>query len=84
MSVEESSQYDHVKTTILKAYELVPEAYGQYFRSSRKQDTQTFTEFAREKEVQFDRWCSAKEVAQDFNKLHQLMLLEEFKSCLTP
>ena len=26
MSVEESSQYDHVKTTILKAYELVPEA----------------------------------------------------------
>ena len=84
MSVEESSQYDHVKTTILKAYELVPEAYRQHFRSSRKQDTQTFTEFAREKEVQFDRWCSAKEVAQDFNKLHQLMLLEEFKSCLTP
>ena len=31
MSVEESSQYDHVKTTILKAYELVPEAYRQYF-----------------------------------------------------
>ena len=25
MSVEESSQYDHVKMTILKAYELVPE-----------------------------------------------------------
>ena len=84
MSVEESSQYDHVKTTILKAYELVPEAYRQHFRSSRKQDTQTFTEFAREKEVQFDRWCSAKEVAQDFSKLRQLMLLEEFKSCLTP
>ena len=84
MSVEESSQYDHVKTTILKAYELVPEAYRQHFRSSRKQDTQTFTEFAREKEVQFDHWCSAKEVTQDFSKLRQLMLLEEFKSCLTP
>ena len=32
MSVEESSQYDHVKTTILKTYELVvPEAYRQHF-----------------------------------------------------
>ena len=51
MSVEESSQYDHVKTAILKVYELVPEAYRQYFRSSCKQDTQTFTEFAREKKV---------------------------------
>ena len=84
MSVEESSQCDHVKTTILKVYELVPEVYRQHFRSSQRQDTQTITEFAREKEVQFDCWCSAKEVAQDFNKLWQLMLLGEFKSCLTP
>lgn len=62
----------------------MPEAYRQQFHSSRKQDTQTFTEFAREKEVQFDCWCSAKEVAHNFDKLRQLILLEEFKSCLLP
>ena len=84
MSVEESSQYQRVKGTILKAYELVPEAYRQHFRSSQKKESQTYTEFAREKEVQFDRWCSAKEIAQDFNRLRQLILLEEFKSCLPP
>ena len=30
----------------------------------------------------FDRWCSSKEVAQDFTKLRQLILIEEFKGCL--
>jgi len=68
----------------MKAYELVPEAYRQQFRSCQRQNSQTFTEFVREKEAQFDRWCSAKEVAHDFEKLRQLILLEEFKGCLPP
>ena len=33
MSVEQSSQYDNVKQAVLKAYELVPEAYHQNFRT---------------------------------------------------
>ena len=84
LSVEQSSRYDTVKSAIMKAYELVPEAYRQQFRGSQRQISQTFTEFAREKEAQFDRWCTAKEVAQDFEKLRQLILLEEFKGCLPP
>ena len=32
LSVEQSSNYEHVKEAILKAYELVPEAYRQKFR----------------------------------------------------
>jgi len=55
LSVEQSSMYDTVKSTIMKAYELVPEAYRQQFCSSQRQNSQTFTEFAREKEAQFDR-----------------------------
>ena len=82
MSVEQSSQYEVIKKGILKAYELVPEAYRQNFRSYRKQDKQTYTEFAREKEVLLDRWCASKEVAQDFVKFRQMILIEEFKGCL--
>ncbi|XP_065902416.1 uncharacterized protein [Dysidea avara] len=82
MSVEQSGQYDNVKQAILKAYELVPEAYRQNFRNCRKQDKQTYREFARDKEALFDRWCASKEVVKDFEKLHQLILVEEFKSCL--
>ena len=35
LSVEQSSNYEHVKEAILKAYELVPEAYRQKFRGDR-------------------------------------------------
>ena len=73
MLTEQSSQYKTVKKAILRAYELVPEAYRQNFRSYRK----TYTEFAREKEVLFDRWCLSKEIAQDFCKLRQLILIED-------
>ena len=82
MTVEQSAQYDHVKQAVLKAYELVPEAYRQNFRNRRIQDKQTYTEFARDKEALFDRWCASKEVVKDFEKLRQLILVEEFKSCL--
>ncbi|VDH93491.1 Hypothetical predicted protein [Mytilus galloprovincialis] len=44
---EKSSDYDMVKQEVLKAYELVPEAYRQKFRSYKKFDSQTYVEFAR-------------------------------------
>ena len=77
--VEQSSNYEHVKEAILKAYELVPEAYRQKFRNYLKYDSKTHVEFAREKENLFNRWCHSKEIGQDFKKLKQMVLLEEFK-----
>ena len=59
LSLEQSSDYDTVKELILKAYELVPEAYRQKFRDCRKDHDQTHVEFARTKEQLFDRWCSS-------------------------
>ena len=64
---------------ILKAYELVPEAYRQKFQTFRKRENQTFVEFAHEKETYFDRWCSAKQVGHEFDRLRQVILVEEFK-----
>lgn len=36
LSSEQSSDFDKVKQAVLKAYELVPEAYRQKFRNTRK------------------------------------------------
>ena len=82
LSLEQSSDYDKVKVLILKAYELVPEAYRQKFRDCRKEPNQTHVEFARTKEQSFDRWCSSKKECSDHAKLRQLMLVEEFKWCI--
>ena len=82
LPLDQSSDYDTVKNLILKAYELVPEAYRQKFRNCRKEHDQTHVEFARTKEQLFDRWCSTKDVKSDHAKLRQLMLVEEFKRCI--
>ena len=81
-SLEQSSDYDKVKKLMLKAYELVPEAYRQKFRNCRKENDKMHFEFARTKEQLFDRWCSSKKIGSDYPKLRQLMLVEEFKRCI--
>ncbi|KAJ8026967.1 hypothetical protein HOLleu_31953 [Holothuria leucospilota] len=81
LSIEDSMDYGKVKKAILQAYEMVPEAYRQKFRKYRKADTQTYVEFAYQKERHFDRWCASKKVST-FDTLRQLMLVEEFKRCV--
>lgn len=81
LPLADSLKYDVVREAILRAYELVPEAYRQKFRGHRKSPTQTFVEFARDKGALFDRWCSASKVT-DFGELRELILIEEFKRSL--
>ena len=80
LPLQDSLSYDTVKTAVLNAYELVPEAYRQKFRNHKKDD-QTYVEFAREKGNLFDKWCVSSKV-NGYNALRELILLEEFKKCL--
>ena len=82
LGVEQSHHYDTVKELILKCYELVLEAYRQKFRNCEKDSNQTHVEFARNKEQLFDRWCCSKKIDQNYDKLRQVMLVEEFKRCI--
>lgn len=82
LSLEEGMKYESVKTAILRAYELVPEAYRQKYRNHKGGSQQTFMEFAQEKGILFDKWCVAMQ-AVDYNSLKELILLKEFKSCLS-
>ena len=79
LSVEQSQKYEYVKDVVLRGYQLNPEAYRQKFRNCQRDISQTFVEFARVKEQLFDRWCLSKKVNKDFEKLRQLILIEEFK-----
>lgn len=81
LSIEDSLVYETVKSAILRVYELVPEAYTQRFRGLRKKAGQTYVDFAREKGIMLDSWCSACK-ADDFASARELILLEEFKNCL--
>ena len=79
LSVTDSVNYKSVKEAVLKVYEMVPEAYRQRFREGRKEDKQSYLEFARELVITFNRWRTASSVG-NFEELCDLVLLEQFKS----
>ncbi|XP_069162126.1 uncharacterized protein [Procambarus clarkii] len=64
------------------AYQLVPEAYRQKFRNLKKTSEHTFTKFATIKEQLFQEWCASRKVKTK-EDLEQLILLEDFKDCLS-
>lgn len=81
LSLTDSQNYSVVKSAVLKAYELVPEAYRQRFRTWKKADKQTHLEYARDLTSHFTRWCSALKV-DNFDDLCNLMVLEQFKNSI--
>lgn len=81
LTVADSKEYRNVKSAVLQAYELVPEAYRQRFRNLRKREDQTHAEFVRDLVVQFNRWCFSSGV-KSFEELCELITLEQFKNCV--
>ena len=79
LSVEQAGDYDILKQEILKSYELVPEAYRVKFRRLQKNPHVTHVEFAREKITLCDRWLMSLKVQEDYDKLRELLLMEDFK-----
>ena len=84
LSPEQTSDYQFVKDSILKAYQRIPEAYRQKFRNYKKEGDKTHVEFGREKERLLDRWCDSEEIQKDYERIRQMFLLEEFKNCVHP
>lgn len=64
LSVKQSLYYDIVKTTVLRAYESVPEVYRQKFRKCEKNVNQTYVEFVHEKGALFDKRCQVSKVTE--------------------
>lgn len=83
LSTQDSGNYDCVKSAVLKAYELVLEAYRQQFRCWQKSEKQTHVEFVREIQTHFNRWCTASSV-KTLSDLGDLVVLEQFKNSVPP
>ncbi|XP_068246474.1 uncharacterized protein [Palaemon carinicauda] len=70
--------YQKVKASILKSYDLVPEIYRLWFCNYMKHPAQSFVEFALVKREQFNDWLKSRQIVS-FAALRELLLLEEFK-----
>lgn len=76
-----AENYERVKSAVLKAYEMVPEACRQICSGLRKRSTQTHTELARELELCLTRWCNASAVESKEDVVN-LLVLEQFRNTL--
>ena len=81
LTVADSRVYTKVKAAVLKAFELVPEAYRLKFRTWEKTGRQTSMEFVRDLTLYFNRWCSSLTV-NTYESLCDLIVLEQFKNSL--
>ncbi|XP_067909093.1 neurexophilin-1-like [Heterodontus francisci] len=71
-----------VKNAILAAYELVPKAYRQKFQNVQRLARQTYVEFERVKQINFDHWIWALKMETMSENFRELFLLEEFKNLM--
>ena len=82
LDADQCKSYDTMKKHILNAYELVPESYRAKFRSLTRINDETYVEFAQKKSKTFQRWLDSRNIDGDFDKLKNLVLVEEFKKQL--
>ena len=73
--------YSVLKEAVLRAYVLTGEGYRQKFHQLKKWDSETYEEFIAQKGL-FDRWISTEKVDNDFEKLSELIILEEVNNGL--
>lgn len=78
LDLEDSKDYEFVKTAILTAYTITEEGYRQNFRNLNKSSSQTYVEFAAGKLRFFKKWISSSKVTK-FDELVNLIVFEEFK-----
>ena len=81
LSVEDAKDYEFIKASFLRLFELIPEAYRQRFRGMRRRPDQSNVEFARDLRLQYQRWCVASNV-QTVDDMTDLIVLEQFKTTL--
>ena len=74
--------YTTLKTEILKKYALTTEAYRQQFRGCRKNDQETFRQFADRIQSGFDKWCQSVGASGSFEKLREAVLVEQFNNSI--
>ena len=80
LTQEELYDYELIKNRVLLSFALTPERYRKVFRESKKEHEQSHVDFLRQKKKHFKRWVRSKNVDKDYEKLANLILMEEFNN----
>ena len=84
MVLEDQQNFDLVKATIMKGFNLTGDDYRMRFRNSRKRDGESLKEMTVRLVDYFDRWISMAEVDEDYDQLRYLILKEQLNQIYPP
>ena len=80
MPPSEANDYDVLKKAILKRYKLTEEGFRRKFRETPPLKEETVLQYAARLRRYLNRWIELSEVSEDFDKLVDLFLREQFVS----
>ncbi|XP_070545582.1 uncharacterized protein [Ptychodera flava] len=80
MAATETMDFDKLKEALLKRYQLNEEGFRVKFRTSKQEKSETVKAFVARLDHYFDRWVSMAKVDNDYGKLKDLLLREQFLS----
>ena len=84
LTPEEDQDYELIKERVLQSYAYIPEKYRKMFRNNKKSANQTYVDFLRSSEKCLEQWLRSNHVDQEYDKLKNLILFEQFNESVTP
>ena len=80
LSDMEAAEYDRLKATLLKCYDLNEEGYRRKFRETKPGTVETASQFLAKLQNFFGRWTEMAKVEKTYEGLRDMMLKEQFLS----
>ena len=82
LTPDECDNYELIKSRVLLSYVLTPEKYRKLYREFKKEPEVSHVDFVRLEKKYLDRWLRSKNINKDYEKLYNLILMEDFNSKL--
>lgn len=80
LSIEETSNYDCIKKSLLKRFECTEDGFHGRFRDCKPEECETFDAFVNRMNKYLDRWIQLAGVDKDYDKLLQLFMKDQIYS----
>ena len=80
LSVDQSGDYDVLKTALLHRFERTEDGFRQRFRACRPESTETFQQFRVRLCSYFNRWLELSSVPKTYDGMIDLMIRDQFLS----
>ena len=82
LSLEDSKDYEKIKSAILRKYELSAEAYRRKFRFCKRKSDETFREWSNRLTLLYDRWMEG-EKAKTVDDVRKVLIVEQLLEMTT-